>query len=115
MLSNITGPIAGRTLHIATFRALEQAQPGSGIKRAEAMRRRLTTHVSLLDRLIGETEQRVAQQRIILSHFHENTDRELAVDLLATLTDILETTRTRRQAALRDLRALEGWVVAEKR
>jgi hypothetical protein len=83
--------------------------------RAEAMRQRLTAHVSLLDRLIGQTEQRVAQQRIVAGRLLESTDRELAVDLLATLTDILQTTRTHRQAALRDLRALEGWAEAEKR
>jgi len=105
----------GRTLHITTFRALEQSQPGSGVKRAETMRRRLTAHISVLDRLIGEAEQRVAQQRIILSRLIENEGRELAIDLLNTLTDTLETTRTHRQTALRDLRALEGWVVAEKR
>lgn len=115
MLPSTTGPIPGRTLHIATFLALEQAQPGSGVMRAETMRRRLIAHISVLDRLIGETEQRVAQQRIILSRLIENEDRELAIDLLNTLTDTLETTRTHRQAGLRDLRALEGWVDAEKR
>src|SRR5262245_15738487 len=100
MIPSITGPIPGRTLHIATFRALEQAQPGYGVKRADAMRRRLTAHISVLDRLIGETGQRVAQQRVNLSRLLENEDRELAVELLTTLTDILETTRTHRQAAL---------------
>lgn len=115
MIPSISAPNPGRALNIATFRALEQAQPGSGVKRAEAMRRRLAAHISLLDRRIVETEERVAKQRIILSRFLENEDRDLAFDLLDTLTDILETTRTNRQAALRDLRALEGWVNAEKR
>jgi hypothetical protein len=93
---------------LPSFEALDLASQGPPAWALDfrALHAKLQGHLALLEQHIAAAEKRVARQREIVGCLSDDPDRITALELYATLTDILATMRSQHRAVTLELASL---------